>query len=1198
MILKNKFAAILLTNPRNCVILLFKDNSTKRETPMKKRNQCLLLFIIIAVLIILGGCSRQKTAVTVNADDKILSSGEKGGFLYNKYNNYIGISKYIGESSNKLIIPEMIDSLPVAKLEDEFLNENFTFSKIVLPDTIVWIGSHSLISESEFEVNIPKSVRYVGLGALEGAKFEDKEFLIIGDGVLVGYNGNNEKITLPSNVKVIGMAFYSSKSISEIYVNSGCEEIESSAFAFSSAKYIYLPDSINKIGRDCFIDSSLESIRMPSGDCEIGKNAFQSTNKNLVLTVCEGSDPMLYSVENELRFRFENRDEIFDSSFLQVVGIGKHTFTLKNEQLDLNIEEANISPDKAHAIVLESTDDNDIDCVIYYLDLRTLRITDRISFDKTKLIGLLESGSIENYDYSSCKFSGSLTPFGWGKSTFSVIGEYVISRGDDEWSVMLSIEYLPNSGYLSADNIKVDTSLPEYLGGYTMLTATDDLSAKLYAKKDSDSSYSSPMIRWTFGNIKLDSDKLAPNCSPSLILSDLNGDGIDDLLLLSYPDGRSNTSAVQCAEIFLGPTGAKKFKISPLSDFESSDKYTELFSNNEMSVTVGKYTYCEASGNHLIATLSVQSDDPQLDTKATNTAVIMVYSYTNGKIQLENIFSAREPFHISDDHASIWKIGESELLFVCGETSSTEKNIMQSDNMRLLEEDLDADGEPDIILVLEANEMTETNIETHREELYILTSSDKKLRKLDALSDAISSISIESTDNGWHFSNKFGKFDLTLDEFPSDDKADSEESESNSFYEMPDLTQSFEYSFSNGRVICNMKIALGDGIMSEALLRLTYKFDSQFRLCDILTIPEGTAELTMDYDSMKSYLSAIYTESVPNVLIKLTDLDEPTLLFSHNGYAFELVLMNAKGQNVTFDNPLITCGSHISFDLFEVDGYLIVRSLGYDFGDTYIFADDGIYRNYSTYDQSTEDYLTFFEDDDDLKYERIAMRYNTADLTITNGRIIFERITSLDDFYKEIGNAEIVDGELTLVTERSLTISETFELDELLKQANISKTLPELIEQNIQRLTAESGSTDISITYADLISEFDSFVSIVLNATIIDAENAVLTIEDLPNGKFLTRLEARGQTLVFDEPKPFGDPSVLEIFTNQNVSVFQICLDEKCQRYIFTDSMMIEESDCEKITNDEFENDFDRAYEYYFNKDEELPESGELFRLM
>lgn len=114
------------------------------------------------------------------------------------------------------------------------------------------------------EVEIPRSVTAIGSKAFEGTKWlndwfmaGEEEFLVVGDGILIAYNGDSESVEVPNGVKQIGPDVF--KDHTEI-------------------RAITIPKSVTAIGANAFYDcKGLSEVKGCEGLESITKGAFNGT---------------------------------------------------------------------------------------------------------------------------------------------------------------------------------------------------------------------------------------------------------------------------------------------------------------------------------------------------------------------------------------------------------------------------------------------------------------------------------------------------------------------------------------------------------------------------------------------------------------------------------------------------------------------------------------------------------------------------------------------------------------------------------------------------------------------------------------------------------------------------------------------------------------------------------------------------------
>ncbi len=88
-------------------------------------------------------------------------------YVYDVYSDHINIIAYNGSDKN-IIIPALIDDLPVLSIEDSAFYGNSDIETVVIPYTVIKIGNQSFIGCLNLKsLDIPKSIIFVGDNALD-----------------------------------------------------------------------------------------------------------------------------------------------------------------------------------------------------------------------------------------------------------------------------------------------------------------------------------------------------------------------------------------------------------------------------------------------------------------------------------------------------------------------------------------------------------------------------------------------------------------------------------------------------------------------------------------------------------------------------------------------------------------------------------------------------------------------------------------------------------------------------------------------------------------------------------------------------------------------------------------------------------------------------------------------------------------------
>ena len=200
--------------------------------------------------------------------------------------------------------------------EDAFLNcsalEKVVFDNRVYSD-VASIGANAFngaISLDKFEIlttdgtsyGIPSNVKTIGANAFDGTKWlkaNSSDMIIVGNGILYRYNGQENIVAIPSNVTAItANAFSGNAKLRQVYIsdvaNSKLVEIGESAFANCvNLESVVLPASLTTIGANAFEgDVKLASVvHFGNGEPEnMGAYAFNSTHAEMKVYLSSGAN--------------------------------------------------------------------------------------------------------------------------------------------------------------------------------------------------------------------------------------------------------------------------------------------------------------------------------------------------------------------------------------------------------------------------------------------------------------------------------------------------------------------------------------------------------------------------------------------------------------------------------------------------------------------------------------------------------------------------------------------------------------------------------------------------------------------------------------------------------------------------------------------------------------------------------------------
>ncbi len=186
------------------------------------------------------------------------------------------LTKYNG-SGGSVVIPNGVTSI-----DDRAFYSCDNLTSVTIPNGVTSIGWGAFYGCINLKnVDIPDSVTSIGDSAFDDTPWledqcKDKEFVIVGNHILLEYAGSGEDVVIPDGVTNISYdAFYDS-SLTSVTIPNSVTSIEDSAFRdCSRLTSITIPNSVTSIEDSAFMDcSSLTSVTIHNNVTSIGRYAF------------------------------------------------------------------------------------------------------------------------------------------------------------------------------------------------------------------------------------------------------------------------------------------------------------------------------------------------------------------------------------------------------------------------------------------------------------------------------------------------------------------------------------------------------------------------------------------------------------------------------------------------------------------------------------------------------------------------------------------------------------------------------------------------------------------------------------------------------------------------------------------------------------------------------------------------------------
>lgn len=252
---------------------------------MKYIKICLSFALVLALMLPwLTSCSGGSEFMLPT---RTLSEGEAqsfGSFRYKLYDDGSAIiTEYTG-SEGSVTIPDSINGARVVELGVDAFSENTSIVTVKLNSSLEIVGDYCFYNcTSLTDVTFGKRVWSVGVAAFEGTPWltaQTDEFVMVGDGVLLKYQGNATQLALPDYVRHTSYAFSMNDQLICVRLNEELLTLGTSAFSYCiNLRRVEFGSKLKKIGDGAFDGcENLPSLELPDSVEEIGSYAFNFCN--------------------------------------------------------------------------------------------------------------------------------------------------------------------------------------------------------------------------------------------------------------------------------------------------------------------------------------------------------------------------------------------------------------------------------------------------------------------------------------------------------------------------------------------------------------------------------------------------------------------------------------------------------------------------------------------------------------------------------------------------------------------------------------------------------------------------------------------------------------------------------------------------------------------------------------------------------
>ncbi len=271
-----------------------------------KKNICLIMAIVFSLSVLFTSCSSNDpedfTVVErILSDDTVKNFG---GYDYKVYDDGTAIIVAYSGSESNLSIPETLDGAKVVCIGEAAFAGNLSITSMRLNDSLERIEALAFADcESLSVIEFNKKLWWIGRMAFEAtpwAAAQTDDFVVVGDGVLLKYQGNANDLIIPEDIRHISQAFSGNETLINLELGDNVCSIGEGAFVGCTAlsrltlgenvriigerafegcgnlTVVDIPDKVETVGEAAFIDCyKLKIVRFGKSVKSIGTSAFE-----------------------------------------------------------------------------------------------------------------------------------------------------------------------------------------------------------------------------------------------------------------------------------------------------------------------------------------------------------------------------------------------------------------------------------------------------------------------------------------------------------------------------------------------------------------------------------------------------------------------------------------------------------------------------------------------------------------------------------------------------------------------------------------------------------------------------------------------------------------------------------------------------------------------------------------------------------
>ena len=244
-------------------------------------------------------------------EDSVAASGNITTFSDDEFTIINNVLCHYNGNDSVVNIPD-----GVTEIGDRVFYKNDKIKSVNIPGSVNTIGDFAFARSSLESVDIPSGVAdieyaafyqceklsdvkvsdnvdNIEMGAFDGTKWlnnwkndaEANDFLLVGNGILLAYKGEDSNVIIPPGVKSVGrQSFYNNRFLENVELPNSILNIGEDAFnGCVKLNNVNLPESLIIIEDRAFKNTGLKDVVIPSSVVSIGLGAFDNTGNSEVL---------------------------------------------------------------------------------------------------------------------------------------------------------------------------------------------------------------------------------------------------------------------------------------------------------------------------------------------------------------------------------------------------------------------------------------------------------------------------------------------------------------------------------------------------------------------------------------------------------------------------------------------------------------------------------------------------------------------------------------------------------------------------------------------------------------------------------------------------------------------------------------------------------------------------------------------------